>query len=392
MLKIKNPYIISVDMGYGHQRAADNLSHIFNQPVIVANNYSGIPARDKKMWEEMVWGYNLISRFKQVPILGSMAFSIFDHFRGIAKFEPGVDLSAPTWQTKKIHSFIKKGLCQALIEKLKQQKRPLISTFYIPVMAGIYYNYPGEIYCQLCDSDVSRVWAGIDPKKSRVKFLAPTKRTKERLKLYGVKDNNIFLTGFPLPDLTDDYIYNRLDRLDLNNKSACLSIMFAVGGAGVQKEIGGQILKSLRQKIKQGKVKLIFSAGVCSEVNKYFKKQIKISGLKKGVEIIFHPKIKHYFDDFNQALKTIDVLWTKPSELSFYSGLGLPIIMSPPIGSQEKFNRQWLLKNGFGIDQKSLQKVDQWLFDLLNSKALYRAGYKGFKTYYGKKAKNNLVG
>ncbi len=50
-------------------------------------------------------------------------------------------------------------------------------------------------------------------------------------------------------------------------------------------------------------------------------------------------------------LRTTDILWTKPSELSFYTALGLPIIMTPPLGSQEEFNRKWLLTIASGTDQ-----------------------------------------
>ena len=46
---------------------------------------------------------------------------------------------------------------------------------------------------------MSRTWVSKDPKRSRINFFAPNKRVVERLKEYGVPENRIFFTGFPLP-------------------------------------------------------------------------------------------------------------------------------------------------------------------------------------------------
>jgi len=98
----------------------------------------------------------------------------------------------------------------------------------------------------------------------------------------------------------------------------------------------------------------------------------------KNVEIIFERNIEDYFQKFSWALKKTDILWTKPSEISFYTALGLPIIMSPSIGSQEDFNREWLLELGAGMNQKNPQHTDQWLFDLLDYGWFAEAAMDGF--------------
>ncbi|PIV64865.1 MAG: hypothetical protein COS09_02615, partial [Candidatus Nealsonbacteria bacterium CG01_land_8_20_14_3_00_12] len=82
--------------------------------------------------------------------------------------------------------------------------------------------------------------------------------------------------------------------------------------------------------------------------------------------------------EFNQKLRKTDILWTKPSELSFYAALGLPIIIAPPIGSQEEFNKRWLLKSGFGALEENPSYTDQWLFDWLNRGYLAEAAMEGF--------------
>lgn len=49
---------------------------------------------------------------------------------------------------------------------------------------------------------------------------------------------------------------------------------------------------------------------------------------------------------FADALRTADVVWTKPSELTFYAALGLPLALSAPLGVQEERNRAWLAAAG----------------------------------------------
>ena len=80
-------WLISVNMGYGHQRTAFPLRN-FAKEWIQANDYEGIPKRDRKIWEWSRRGYEFISRFKKVPLIGEFAFSVFDFFQRIYYFYP----------------------------------------------------------------------------------------------------------------------------------------------------------------------------------------------------------------------------------------------------------------------------------------------------------------
>jgi hypothetical protein len=117
-------------------------------------------------------------------------------------------------------------------------------------------------------------------------------------------------------------------------------------------------------------------------VNKFFRQTAWHLGLRKAmdqqIKIIFSSNKNDYFKKFNFALRTTDILWTKPSELSFYCALGLPIIMSPPIGSQEEFNRKWLMTIGSAVNQEDPSHVNEWLFDWLNSGWFAEAAMQGF--------------
>lgn len=161
-----------------------------------------------------------------------------------------------------------------------------------------------------------------------------------------------------------------------------LTLMFAVGGAGAQKEIAVTALKSLKKEILNRKIRMILVAGIHNNVSQYFRQQALAAGLRKelgrGIKIIFANSKNEYFKKFNLALRQTDILWTKPSELSFYCALGLPVIIAPPIGSQEEFNRKWLRTIGSGVAQDNPRYTNEWLFDWLNSGWFAEAAMQGF--------------
>ncbi|MCX6723118.1 MAG: hypothetical protein NT094_03555 [Candidatus Staskawiczbacteria bacterium] len=75
-------WVIAADMGYGHQRTAYPLRDIaFSGRIIRANNYVGIPDKDKNFWYQTRSAYEFISRFKRIPFLGDLAFSLLDIFQ-----------------------------------------------------------------------------------------------------------------------------------------------------------------------------------------------------------------------------------------------------------------------------------------------------------------------
>ena len=407
--------LVDVNMGYGHQRTAYPLRGLaFEEKIINANSYRGIPEADRKIWESSRKFYESISRAKRIPLIGNIIFEIYDEFQEILSYYPKRDLSKPDFILKRTYSLIKKDWGKDLISRLKKTSLPLISTFYIPAFMAETFNFKKDIFCVICDADIARAWAPIIPQKSKIKYFAPCNWVQERLKLYGVKEKNIFLTGYPLPkeligtkkmEILKEDVAFRLLNLDPKKEfyskykaliekyigplpkkaNHPLTIMFSIGGAGAQKEIAIKVLKSLGKEIEAKKIKVILSVGIKEEIKRYFEKNIKHLGLdplffreQSLVEIVFGKTIEEYFDRFNQKLKTTDILWTKPSELSFYSGLGIPIIISPSIGSQEDFNKKWLLRIRAAIEQENPKYTNEWLFDLLKGGRLAEAALKGF--------------
>ncbi|MFA6440651.1 MAG: hypothetical protein WCX28_15205, partial [Bacteriovoracaceae bacterium] len=156
-----------------------------------------------------------------------------------------------------------------------------------------------------------------------------------------------------------------------------LTITYAVGGAGAQKEIGASIVHSLRHRLHGNEVQINLVAGIRPEVRTYFEEVKKEYG-SENISIIFGESLHDYFQQFNTVMRTTDILWTKPSELSFYAGLGIPIIMTPTIGSQERFNRQWLYEIHAGMRQENPEFTDQWLYDLIDNGTIADMAWSGF--------------
>ncbi len=412
--KHKNAWVVSVNLGYGHERAAFGLEDLAYGKIITANDYPGIPKSEKALWLRTQKLYETVSRIQPIPLIGQAIFNLMDHFQEIDPFYPRRDLSRPNLQLKEIYHLIEHGgLGKHLIEVTSKKNLPFISTFFAPAFAAEVHGYPGDIYIVLCDADISRTWAPRDPKKSRIKYFAPNGRVVERLKLYGVPADHIFLTGFPLPKQnvggTEAMVVKRdlaaricnLDPQGIFIKkydqtlqhelgpSLChfksthpLTLTFSVGGAGAQKQLGLTLLSSLRNSLLRKKICVNLEVGTKKIIADYFLEGVKKLGLKSmlgsSLHIHHYPDRPTYFKNFTRTLRTTDILWTKPSELSFYTGLGIPIIMAPPIGSQEEFNKVWLKTVNGGITQNDPRYANEWLFDWIASGGLARFAWNGY--------------
>lgn len=402
-------WVVSADMGYGHQRAVSPLKKCAHEKIITVGALQDISPGEKKLWDRMLLLYEFFSRMSTVPVIGKFIFGILDSLLFIPSYYPMRNLSGVTFQVKMLASSIKKGLCSGMMEKIKSKHLPLITSFYAPAIAADMAGHD-KIYCIICDADLNRVWVAEQPWESRIHYLAPCGKAAQRLRSYGVPDDRIYITGFPLPDellggedlpvLKRD-LARRLLTLDpkgkfmqrneknvehflgsqirLQEKSSGLTITFAVGGAGAQKEIGSRIAHSLRNEIREGTIKLNLVAGIRQEVYKYFLDVKKIQhNDTPNIAIIYEENLEDYFNAFNRIMSSTDILWTKPSELSFYCGLGIPIIMTPTIGSQEQFNKYWLSEITAGIPQLNPDYTHEWLFDFLKKGRLADAAWSGF--------------
>ena len=403
-------WVVSVDMGLGHQRAVAPFAPVAEGGIMTIGGAATDDAEEQKLWNRMRNGYEFLSRVKSIPLVGGPLFGLLDTIQSIPSFYPIRDLSRPNYQVKLLNYYIDKGLCRGMLKRIQEKKDlPLLTSYLAPALAAEKAGYE-RIYCIICDAEIARAWVAADPKTSRINYFAPCGRAVMRLKSYGVPEEKIFLTGFPFPlellggrklSMLKADMAQRLFSLDPNNRfwpihkghvsyflgrehlqnrtDRPFTITFAVGGAGAQKDIGYKLVSSFGEGLRGGKVRIVLVAGVRREVKEYFEQVKKeIAPESETCEILYGETKEIYFDKFARAMKRTDVLWTKPSELSFYCGLGIPIVLAPLIGSQEVYNQKWLLEVQAGILQEDPQYASQWLTDLLNEGRLAESAWDGF--------------
>ncbi|HLP28571.1 MAG TPA: hypothetical protein VK147_08025 [Candidatus Didemnitutus sp.] len=403
-------WVVSADMGYGHMRAAFPFRGVADGGVIAAGDNELAAESERKLWRRYLRLYEVFSRAKGVPLVGKQLFGVLDSLLHIPSLYPIRNLSHTTYQVEMLDKQLKRGLGAGIARIIEGKRQPLLTSFYVPALVADKAGHE-PIYCIICDADLNRVWVAKDPWESSINYFVPCGKAAQRLKSYGVSEDRIFLTGFPLDDsllggrelstLKSD-LSIRLKVLDpnrrfhtLHGKNAehflgpdgshpvptdrVLTITYAVGGAGALKEIGASLLRTFKERLQAGTMQLNLVAGTRDEVRGWFEQQKQeIVGRDARVKVIYGQTLDEYFTAFNLAIRSTDVLWTKPSELSFYAGLGLPVIMTPTIGSQEKFNRKWLLEIGSGMRQENPDYANEWLFDLLDKGRLADMAWLGF--------------
>jgi hypothetical protein len=401
---IRQAWVVTVDMGYGHQRAAYPLRDIACEQIITANSDKVVEPAERRQWNRFRFSYEFISRLSGVPLIGQFLWRQYDRFQRISPYYPFRDLSNPTVGSIQLHRMIRKNFARAVPEYTKKRDIPFVTTFFVPALAAEHAGLK-NIFCIVTDADISRIWAPEKPRRSCIVFLTPTDHSRRRLFQYGVPADNIFFTGFPLPEENvapaREDLACRLARLDprraflsrfretverevgtIPAAGGQVTVTYAVGGAGAQKDVAGQIVRSLKPFILDNRFRVNLVAGTRLEVANYFRDTLRECGLEEElgvrVRILCQLDKPGYFAEFNRVLRDTDVLWTKPSELVFYTALGLPILMTPPLGSHEEFNRDWVMKMGAGFLQEDPMHAAEWLWEWVDTGLLAEAAFHGY--------------
>lgn len=163
------------------------------------------------------------------------------------------------------------------------------------------------------------------------------------------------------------------------NKDNALEILFAIGGAGAQVGIAIKAARSLATNIKNNEVNFTIVMPPKSSINNDLAAvKMELFENTLNFQIVYSENLTQYFNSFTSLLANCDILWTKPSELTFYSALGIPIIIAPPIGPQEKANSEWLIENQSGIEQLNPDQTNIWLMNMYRSNTLARLAQNGW--------------
>lgn len=405
------PAIVSVEMGYGHLRAALPLADALGIPLLHADQSPISDAAEQRSWRWVQRGHERLSKPSYFrPVLGKPT-QWMDKITNIPPLYGARNLERPNVGAKLLDAMIARGLGRGLVRYLVDTGSPLITTFYAPAVIANRAGFD-RVYCVVTDADINRVWVPRAPQTSRVHYFAPSTRVVRRLRAYGVPETQITLTGFPLPPELADAphfvqlrrsVAKRLTRLDPERAFRALHghdverslgglpnsesaqpphLVFAVGGAGAQADMAFDFLPSLRPAIEEGRLSVTLTAGTRSDVARTFEAAIASAGLAgrigRGVSILHESSFRPYYDRFNRTLASADILWTKPSELSFYAALGLAVVLSTPVGSHERYNRRWLREQGVALKQHTPKHALEWLEEWLKDGTLAAAAWMGF--------------
>lgn len=395
-------------MGLGHLRAALPLAEVLHGQVVEVDRPPIAAADERRLWRAARSLYEGASRGTDLPVIGVPIRSLLDSLTSIAPLHPYRDLSAPTRQALAVDRLLRAGLGSGLAAHLRTTGRPLVATYFTPALSADRLGC-SEVNCVVTDADISRAWVPLRSRETRIRYFAPSHRALRRLVAYGVPKERVHFSGFPLPgelvggpdlftlrrnlaarlvrlDPAGHFIASRrreiesvVGELPADQRGAPITLMFAVGGAGAQAEVARQFLPGLAPLVRSGRLRLILSAGLREDVADRIGRWLEDVGLEDhpAATILVAPDFATHYRQFNAALAATDVLWTKPSELTFYGALGLPLVLGNPLGVHESCNRRWARDRGAGLKQRDPRHASQWLPEWLEEGVLAAAAWAG---------------
>ena len=395
------PVVAAIDMGYGHLRPAAALADYLGTEVLQMDRPPLGGEKDQRFWNRSRDFYEPLTRFSQLPGVGAPMRAVLNTITAIPQPWPAQDLSGATQGTRWMQRAARDGVGQVLAEHLRAVQAPLMATFYAAAILAELHGAEG-LHCLLTDSDVNRVWAPPDPQKSAIRYFVPSERARRRLLTYGVPEGRIRLTGYPLPHelvggrertALKQNLAARLSRLRVSGRlremaeaelgplpaaNAPPLVVFAVGGAGAQVPLARKLIPGLRRQIGSGVLRLALVAGRRPEVAAALRKALDQEGLEGQVEVLEDPDVFGYIRRFNALLANADALWSKPSEMTFFAGLGLPFISAPPVGVHEGWNLRWATDRGAALPQHDPAVAGGWLQEWIEDGVLAGAAWAGF--------------
>lgn len=340
------PLLAAVEMGYGHLRPAAALAAVLGVPVERADLPPLAGPVEARAWEAARALYHGTSRRSQDPRFGAPFLAALEAMSAI-RGSPDEPQPDPDAGTRAVALSIARGLGAGLVARLRETGAPLLTTFYLPALAAAAAGLPA--WCVVTDTDCARAWARPRAADGGVRYCAPTERVARRLRSYGVPGADVLLTGFPLapsladPEPAERNFAARVRRL----RGGPARVLFSIGGAGAQAAMVRAALPALAPLVREGRLALRFAIGT----HHHLRAELTAAAAAEGVEVDFvsAERAEAYPAPFDAALADTDLVWTKPSEMVFYAGLGLPLLLAPPIGVHERLNEAWLLGLGGGV-------------------------------------------
>src|SRR5262245_35503966 len=108
------PVVASVEMGYGHLRAAQALARELGTEVLHVDRPPVVAADELRLWRASRRFYEITSRASQLPVVGAPLRAVLDSMTSIPHLHPQRDLSRPTLQVRSLQRLVERGLGRGL--------------------------------------------------------------------------------------------------------------------------------------------------------------------------------------------------------------------------------------------------------------------------------------
>src|SRR5689334_9857430 len=103
------PFVVAIEMGYGHLRAATPLAERLGTELLECDRPPLADAREQREWAETRRLYEGMTRLSQLPLIGAPLRRAVETLTDIPHLHPYRDLSPPTAGTRFLDRFIRKG-------------------------------------------------------------------------------------------------------------------------------------------------------------------------------------------------------------------------------------------------------------------------------------------
>jgi hypothetical protein len=359
-------YITTACMGYGHLRAADNVAALGRTAgVLRVDRAPCAGLLERGMWSLSRRFYHGISR--SVESRHKLLFRLLDWWTAI----PSDPKDASLGFSKFIRGLVRLGMGRTISRCPELAESALLHTFFVPALAALEHRCSGRNYLLICDADMHRIWVPVRAATRSLTYLVPLSSGADRLRGYGVPADRIVVTGFPLPpantggeklEVLRDDVARRRRHLQPGSREP-MTLLFSLSGAGCYVKLLKRMLTALTGALKLGTVRFIAGLHDNRRVYAALDRWLKVTALDAtgAVSLLYDADIRTAFRQYNAALRTADLLVTKPGELVFYAALGVPQILLPCVGRHEQANRSFLVDQGCALDFPGCKGFAQWM-------------------------------
>jgi processive 1,2-diacylglycerol beta-glucosyltransferase len=345
--------ILSVSAGTGHVRAAEALEKVFRQrPGVAAVRNIDALRFTNKLFRDF-YSKLYIQLVQRAPTILGIVYRTSD--------EP--------WKTDRMRLMLDR-LNTGPLERFIAKFNPDITvcTHFLPAEIISYLIGKGKLNAKLSivvtDLDVHAMWLC----RTFHRYFVALEESKEHLKVLGLPEHNITVSGIPIDPLfakKEDPVALRIEAgLDPNRPLFLIS----AGAMGVSPAAG--VLEGLSR--LRHPAQAVVVCGRNEDLKADLEKQAAaIEAATPGLNF----RVIGYTDEMHRWMQMSDLFIGKPGGLTTAECLasGLPMIIVEPIPGQEERNSDHLLEKGVALKCNEFTTLAYKIDNLLDDPAMLRS-------------------